>query len=261
VLGVPHQLAAPVVTDPTAEQLLAHDARLRRMLADPECVGELLLVGIGMARCVDLGDPPWAEDGYMDLREIADRIYGRRQLSSGNILGTIHYDRADISPRKRIRGVFFADRRRYSAEVDGDRGFHGVTCGRPMVRREGVCGRNPAHDLRRRLTDPVTGQRRTIAACSQKACRAWFADLLARNAAELKQHPAPQPPANTGGVLQRHLPELNWTKIWARVDETWRPPPEGERFERPRLTLLHGDDDTPVTVPRPALVVHKGGWL
>lgn len=41
------------MTAPTAEQLLAHNDRVRRMLADPECVGELLLVGIGMARCGD----------------------------------------------------------------------------------------------------------------------------------------------------------------------------------------------------------------
>jgi hypothetical protein len=230
------------------------------MLADPECAGELLLVGIGMARCVDLGDPPWTDDGRMDLRAVADRIYGRRRLATGMIIGTVHYDRAETSPRQRIQGVFFADRRRYSAEVDGDPGFHGVTCGRPMLRREGVCGRGAAHYLCRTLIDPATGQRRTVGACTQKLCRAWFDDLLARNAAELKKHPAPEPPANTGGVLQRHLPELNWPKIWSRVDKDWRPPPEGVRFERPKLTLIHGDEDMPVTVPRPTLVVHDGGW-
>lgn len=246
----------------TYAQLRAHEKRIARMLADVECAGELLLVGIGMARCVDLGDPPSTDDGHMDMRTIADHIYGRRHLNTSSILGTVHYDRAETRPRRRIRGVFYADRRRYSPEVDGDRGFHGVTCGRPMLRRDGLCGRGAAHDLRRRLTDPATGQRRTVGACSQKPCRAWFADLLARNAAELKAHPAPDPPANTGGILERHLPELDWWKIWAHVDEHWRPPPEGQRFERPKLTLVMADDDPEVTFrsERPALTVHEGGW-
>ncbi len=248
--------------EPTGAQLRTHEKRITGMLTDVECVGELLLVGIGMARCLDLGDPPWSEDGHMQLPVIAKQIYGAHRLHEP-ILGASHYsDRGDSRPRRRILGVFYADRRRYSAEVDGDRGFHGVTCGRPMQRREGLCGRNAAHDLRRRLTDPATGQRRTVGACSQKTCRAWFTDLLARNAAELKASPAPQPPANTGGVLERHLPEVDWWKIWAHVDKNWSPPPEGERFHRPKLTLVMSDDESAVTVrtERPTLTVHEGGW-
>lgn len=251
------------MTDPTYAQLRAHEKRISGMLADPECVGELLLVGMGMARSVDLGDPPW-EDGSMQMRVIAERIYGVRQLPS-QILGTAHiHDRADHRPKRRVQGVFRADRRRYSAEVDGDRGFGYTTCGRPMLRREGLCARSATNQ--RRLIDPATGQRRTVGSCSQPKCRAWFADLLARNAAELTAHPAPVPPANTGGVLERHLPEIDWWKIWAHVDSNWKPPPEGERFHRPKLTLLVAGedlDDAPRVASRaerPALTVHKGGW-
>lgn len=247
---------------PTCAQLRAHEKRVAGMLADPECVGELLLVGIGMARSVDLGDPPWL-DGSMQMRVIAEQVYGRRQLPD-RILGTAHRtDRGDVRPKRRIRDVFFADRRRYSPDVDGDRGFGFVPCGRPMVRREGLCGRNPSHDLQRRLTDPVTGQRRTVGACSQAACRAWFEDLLARNAAELKANPSPQPPANTGGVLERHLPEIDWWKVWGHVDSNWTPPPEGETFRRPTLTLVvddGGPGELVVAAPRPTLTVHEGGW-
>src|SRR5204863_4325418 len=132
-----------------------------------------------------------------------------------------------------------------------------AVCGRSMLRREGVCGRGASWNQQRRLTDPLTGKRHTVGACSQPKCRAWFADLLARNAAELKTHPAPRPAANTGGVLERHLSEIDWWTVWRHVDPDWTPPPEGERFVRPTLTLVMTDpEDMPVTASaRPALVV------
>lgn len=238
--------------------LRAYDRRLAGMLADFECVGELLLVGMAMARCVDLGDPPW-QDGSMPMKVIADAVYGRWRLPTP-LLGTPHVgDRGSFNPRRRIRDVFFADRRRYSPDVDGDRGWHAVTCGRPMVRREGLCGRRASEQ--RRLTDPATGQQRWVGVCSQANHEAWFADLLTRHAAELKANPAPVPPANTGGVLERHLPEIDWWQVWQHVDPTWTPPPEGRAFERPTLRLLITDEPAePVEGDRPALTVHEGGW-
>jgi hypothetical protein len=249
---------------PSAADLYVHDQRVTRMLADPDCVGELLLVGIGMARCIDLNDPPWNEDGYMPTSTIAKAIYGNRALPS-SIVGTIHLtDRGDRRASRRIRDVFYADRRRYSPDVDGDRHWAHVTCGRPMVRREGLCGRSASSNARR-LTDPATGQRRWVGACSQPACKQWFTDLLDRNRAELAAHPAPVPPANTGGVLERHLPEIDWWKVWRAVDKDWSPPPEGRAFERPTLRLVMDVDrdeveSPPVTAVRPRLVVHEGGW-
>jgi hypothetical protein len=251
------------VTSPTYAQLRAHEKRTAGMLADDDCVGELLLVGMGMARCLDLGDPVWPAGKSMPLKPIAYAIYGRYRLGMDMLLPLHRSAHGDCHPRKRILDVFFQDRRRYSATVDGDRGFHDATFGRPMVRRDGLCGRNPSYSSQRRLTDPATGQRRTVGACSQAACQKWFADLLARNAAELKANPAPQPPANPGGVLERHLPEIDWWKVWRHVDKDWTPPPEGERFERPKLTLVmsDGEDGSPVVATaRPALTVHEGGW-
>jgi hypothetical protein len=124
------------MSGPTYAQLRAHDKRVAGMLADPECVGEILLVGIGMARSLDLGDPPWV-DGYMPMPVIADAIYGRRQLPGG-LLGTVHlHDRGDHRPRYRIKSVFFADRRRYSADVAAEivrvMNEYGATA-RPAVR-------------------------------------------------------------------------------------------------------------------------------
>ena len=246
---------------PTYATLSAYDKRVAGMLADPECVGELLLVGIAMARSVDLHDPDWDETGHMPMKVIAERVYGNRYLPT-TLLGIPDRTLSGaVRPRKRVRSLFFADRRRYSPELDGDRNYHDATCGRPMVRRDGLCGRNASSP--KRLVDPATGVERWVGSCSQPACKAWFADLLERNCAELAAHPAPVPPANTGGVLERHLPEIDWWKVWAAVDPNWSPPPEGRAFERPTLRLLVSDcaDDVPLASNvRPALVLHKGGW-
>jgi len=56
------------------------------MLADPECVGELLLVGLAMARSIDLGDPEFASNGTMPMRVIAEQVYGRHYLPSPMLL-------------------------------------------------------------------------------------------------------------------------------------------------------------------------------
>lgn len=249
------------MTEPTYTALRAHDARVQRMLDDPECMGELLLVGLGMARCLDLGDPPWTDDGHMDMRAIAKAVYGGWRLPP-SMLVPDWSTRGDTKWWRRIRDVFFYDRRRYSASADGDLGPHGgTTCGRPMQRREGLCGRGASSDQKRRLTDPATGRRHTVGACSQPKCRAWFADLLARNAAELAATSVPEPPANTGGILERHLPEIDWWKVWRHVDSRWTPPPEGRAFERPRFTVLVNDDSPePVVRQRPELTALDGGW-
>jgi len=209
----------------------------------------------------DLGDPPLGDDGLMPMQPLVETLYGKRWLPTRMVgVGSLSTS-ADPNPYRRIRDVFRADRRRYSPEADGDRTWADVTCGRPMVRREGLCGR-PASTNARRLTDPLDGQRRWVGACSQPACKRWFADLLDRNGAELAAHPAPVPPANTGGVLERHLPEIDWWKVWRAVDPGWTPPPEGRRFERPTLTLLVDDaaEVKPVVSARPSLRVLEGGW-
>lgn len=230
------------------------------MLADPECVGELLLVGLAMARSVDLGDPGFSDDGNMPMRVIAERVYGNRRLPSVMLLPG--WPRCGADRASRVAALFREDRRRYDPDADQEeRSWHFVTCGRPMIRRDGLCDRNASD--RRRLTDPATGLRWWVGVCSQKACKQWFADLVERNRLELKANPPPVPSANAGGVLERHLPEIDWWKVWQHVDPKWTPPPEGRPFERPRLTLVVGDEGPEATTTlgvRPVLTVHEGGW-
>lgn len=244
----------------TAAALRAHERRVTRMLHDPECVGELLLVGLALARSVDLGDPGFSDNGNIPLGVVSERVYGRKRLPSVMLLPG--WPRSDTNPRRRITAVFREDRRRYDPDADGDRSYHQVTCGRPMIRRDGLCDRNASE--RKRLTDPATGHRQWVGACSQTLCKQWFADLVERNRQELEAHPPPTPPANTGGVLDRHLPEIDWWKVWQAVDPKWTPPPEGRMFEKPTLTLLVADEDEleapPVEPARPSLTVIEGGW-
>ncbi|MCW6003899.1 hypothetical protein K1W54_04785 [Micromonospora sp. CPCC 205371] len=246
-----------MTSEPTYAALRTHNKRIAGMLADPECAGELLLVGLAMARRLDLNDPVWPREQSMPLKPIAYAVYGRYRQPP-NLLVPNWGPRGDSHPRKRLLDVFRHDRRRYQP----DSWRHGIACGRPMLRRDGLCGRHAANELTRTLTDPATGLRHWVGACSQKPCRAWFADLLDRNAAELKASPPPVPPANTGGVLERHLPEIDWWQVWRHVDPNWTPPPEGRPFERPTLRLLIGDEASApvVDTPRPALTVHEGGW-
>jgi hypothetical protein len=241
--------------------LRAYDQRIAGMLADPECVGELLLVGIGIARSLDFGDPPLTDAGAVPMRIVAEQVYGNRWLPGSMLYPDAQTKRADTNPYKRIRDVFHLDRRRY--RPNDDTRWHAVTCGRPMVRRAGLCGRPASHT--QRVTDPATGLRQWLGACSNRPCRDWLTDVMARNAADLAEHPAPQPAANTGGVLERHFPEIDWWTIWRKVDPKWTPPPEGRPFERPTLRLITVDPDgdaeaEPVVTARPALVVHQGGW-
>lgn len=136
-----------------------------------------------------------------------------------------------------------------------------VTCGRPRVRTEGTCGRNASANHTKRLIDPATGERMWVGACTNTACKAWFAAVLERNERELATNPPPRPPANTGGVLERHLPEIDWWAIYRHLDETWTPPPENETWHRPKLQLVLGEPE-PAVMPaeRPALTVLEGGW-
>ncbi|MGA3524188.1 hypothetical protein [Melissospora conviva] len=248
---------------PTIEVMRAHHERITRMLADPECVGELLLIGVALARHIDFNDPPATVEGSAPIKVIAEQVYGRKSVPDMLIgVGTLH-DRGDSRPLRRLLDVFRLDRRRYVPE-DTDR-WGSVTCGRPMVRREGVCGRPASPSHIRQVTDPVSGGRQWLGACSQRACREWLADVCARNGAEGEV--APRPAANAGGVLERHLPEVDWWAVWERLDPLWSPPPEGRPFERPRLRLLSGVAEAggvPVSVPvagvRPSLTVLAGGW-
>lgn len=234
-----------------------HQARIAGMLADPDLVGELLLVGIAFARSIDLDEPSCA-DGTLPTGDIAEAIYGRAwHPPTIAHFGWAHIPRVTDSGRKRLHDVLHSDIRRYRPTDVWSR----VTCGRPMIQRDGLCDRAASHT--EQLTDPATGERNWVGACSNRACRAWLTAVRDANRQRLAEYPPPIPPANAGGVLARHLDEIDWLALWGNLDSAWSPPPEVEALPGRRLRLIVSDEDAVEPADgmgRPALMVLPGGW-
>jgi hypothetical protein len=247
--------------------LTAYERCVKGMLDDPECVGELLLVGLMFARAQHLGDPaPIGPD--LSLKALARPIYGNGAgFNSRDLVmaGDDEYASRRYPARgwRRIVSVITADARRYQPPGYTRRA---MPCGRPGIRGRDKCGRDVVDSTIRPVTDPLTGERDWIGSCSNTGCKAWLAAVLAKNKAEQTEHPPPRPAANTGGVLERHLPDIDWWRLWTALDPNWSPPPEAEPFRSPKLTVVANLDDTdddqePSTAPaRPVLIVLEGGW-
>jgi hypothetical protein len=224
------------------------------MMADPELVGDLLLVGIVLAGALHLGEPtPVGDD--LGTRQLAKAIYGRAHHGTSLAWFCGAVERVDHRGPQRILEVLRTDIRRYRPTDSAN--FQ--SCKRPMVMREGTCDRNATVSVR--LTDPATGERWYVGACSNRPCKAWLDAMRAKNAAELATHPAPVPAANTGGILARHLDEIDWIGLWRALDPTWVIPPEVEAWAPPKLRLVVNDEPEPAPDGgRPALVAIEGGW-
>lgn len=136
-----------------------HLQRVNRMVHDPDCCGDLLLLGIAMARAVDLGNPPIVHN-TLRIDTIATQIYD-----------------AGVNPDA---GGYRVDRRIYRAQ------------------------------------------------------NALWAD---RPRAGASPHAA-----NAGGVLERHLPEINWWRHWRLLDPTWMPPPGLPPNRRGQIRILMNPD-------------------
>lgn len=212
------------------ERMRRHQERIAAMLADPQLYGDLLFIGVLLARNLDLDDPV----GRCTQR-IAQQLYGSARDAW------------------RVDAVLLTDVRRYEPPrpAFGPR----AVCQRPMIRREGLCGSDTTNGAY--LTDPATGEQTWMPACRRH--RDWLHQLVAANEAELAEHPPPRPAANAGGVLARHLPEMDWEKGWRRLRRDWTPPPEGAPYQRPALSVVAGSGDGR-RGDRPALVGLPGGW-
>ncbi len=262
--------------EPTSDTLRSHEKRIAGMLADPECVGDLLLVGLVFARSVDLGDPP------LDtvVRAAAASVYGA--ASHPGMLARFRWEdhpRVHDQGTRRVRDVLASDIRRYAPNL-----ARAHTCQRPVTRRprhdtfatsifaeqsstpapavEQRCGRS-AHTAGEYLfVDAVDGSRTALGACSQARCLAWWQAMRDANQAELAAHPPPEPAANRGGVLERHLDEIDWPKLYQHLDPRWEPPHEAPGWRPPKLQILLTDepDLDAGRATRPALTVVKGGW-
>lgn len=213
--------------------LRAYDACVSGMLADAELSGDLLLVGLFLARAVHLNEPELP----VGTAAIAQALFSK-----------------EYNPAAKVNKVLRGDRRRYTPM-----GYRWGACDAPMVRRQGKCGVQTA--LREAwVTDPANGERTRLHACSRPAHRQWLARVTADNERALTAQPDVHPPANIGGVLSKHLDEIDWWAMWRVLDPKWTPPPEAEPFRKPRLQLLVDDDAEVSVAVRPELGVIEGGW-
>jgi len=225
----------------TYDQLVTCDQCVAAMLDDPTLADDLLLIGLHWARAVHLGTPPLDGIG----KSTARAVYG-----TGGARRVWDIIRTDI--RRYVPDTSMAARcqrpiRRNQAQIKE----HGETCGHP------TCGE--AH--RALFVDPADGTRHSIGCCSTPRCVAWWNGLRARNQAELAAHCPPEPAANHGGILAKHLPELDWERIYSVLDPTWVPPREAEPWRPPTLTVVVDlDHEDSADVPRPVLSVVRGGW-
>jgi len=201
------------------------------MIEDPDLTGDLLLVGIALARDVDRMDPK--PDQRSSLTAVCEPYLG-----------------SDASWQ--VAHLVWKDRRRYAPDYSRT-----VRCGSPMIRRDGECGQRAK--TMRQLVDFDTGEYHPVGACVRHL--PWLRELWTDHVEERANREVPTPPANAGGILERHLPELDWTGLWKRLSKRYSPggaeyvrPPESEPIRRPVLTMHVSpddvDDETPAETPR-----------
>lgn len=203
----------------TYSALREYRKRVKAMLDDPECTGDLFGLGVALLDFAVMGDRD-----ERTWKHYAVRAWG---------------DKAGYTSRYGIREVLRKDIRRYDAIKDAEERDPARRCGAPMIRRQGPCGQSASR--RAMLTDALTGRRQWIAGC--KRHEDWFNTQVRANRAEVSEiAEAVRPPANAGGVLARHIPEIDWQALWLTLDPEWTAPPEAEPevvpvFPRLRLVL------------------------
>lgn len=244
--------------DHTYSALRAHERTTSALMADPDVTGDLLLIGLWLSRAVHLRTPAptsTSGDGWQ-LTDIADDLFPLATQPGGNAFGRL--EASETGPNVwKVVDVVKRDIRRYDVWADQPGGKRGTTpCGGPMIRRE-VCGKR-AHTWSF-STDPETGRRRLLGACSRHMD--WYWQQRRENQAALAGIEVPRPPANAGGCLARHI-NIDWPALWQGLDPEWTAPPEVDSWVRPKLKLLAGKldarPDSGLRAPRPRFAVIDG---
>lgn len=227
-----------MTTEHTYTKLRLYDKTCAGLIADPDAKGDLLLIGLWLARATILRDPPSGE-GRWSFDAISVALWGETY-------------RAIL-----VKDVIRRDSPRYDPFVDNPRGSQ---CGAPMLRAP-FCRRSVMTSGF--ATDPLTGRRVGLSVCGRRDHQAWYSQKRDDNKAALEAagDTVPTPAANAGGVLERHIRGIGWAKLYAAVDSRWKPPAEGSPSRKPTLSVLRNDDFEPVAaMERPSLVVHQGSW-
>jgi hypothetical protein len=250
--------------EPTFAEYRQYQAAVAAMMADHDCTGDLLLVGLWLARARFLRVPEPGE-GRWGLAAIARDLYGPGKPYTITALGVT--ERIASTHIRKVQRVFTDDVPRYDPLKDSEGLWHpfgGYDCASPMIRRDGLCGQPATKEYR--LTDVSTGRIHVLAACRRH--HGWLDAQYRQNRAEVKEigEHLPVPAMNAGGVLARHVPGLNWRQMWTALRPGWTQPAEGTPTGKPKLEVLsfepedQDDLDEAVELARPTLSVIQGGW-
>ncbi|MER7331639.1 MULTISPECIES: hypothetical protein [unclassified Micromonospora] len=245
-----------MTAEPTFAALREYNRVTAALMADPEITGNLLLLGLWLARATILKDPPEGENGW----NAADAARSLFPLSSRPAMGGfgVRHEQTTGPNTWRVSGLLKEDIRRYDFRAEPGYSAQRTPCGAPTPRKL-ACGK--PESIGSLFTDPETGRRHAVGACRQHAN--WYWEQQRANQEACAAVEVPQPPANTGGRLARHI-RLDWQKLWSTLDPDWTPPPEVEAWERPNLRLFVSPDvplaEVPTAVtPRPRFAVISGG--
>lgn len=248
--------------DPSYTALRDYHRCTTSMLADPELTEDLLLIGLWLARAVHLHipDPTNAE---WHLSDIAADLFPLRTKPAMSGFGHAEGQTTGRDVWK-VFDLLKSDIRRYDARADQPRPPWARTpCSGPVVRRA-ECGKPSV--TQGYFTDVNTGRRRLAGGCRKH--EQWFQAAWQENRAAVRDAAEiPRPPANAGGKLARHLPDIDWPVLWRGLDKNWVAPPEVNSWAKPSLRVLVSPDmaadSRPArpdsAFPRPKFALIDGG--
>lgn len=208
------------------------------LLADPQVTGDLLLIGMWLARAAHLHLPaPATGDGHStwQLPDIAADLFPLHITQASTFNGQVEGSATEPDWR-RVFEVLKNDIRRYDAKADQPfPPWARPRCSGPMVRRVD-CGK-PSFTWAY-LTVLETGRKRMVGACRKH--HDWLLNERSANAEAVKAAEVPRPHANVGGLLAPHFPDIDWPALWVGLDPTWTAPPEVLTSARPKLRVVLG---------------------
>lgn len=218
---------------PDAERLAAYDQQVRRMVADPDMRGQVLAVGLALAWV-------YREDG--PFKTTIRRIEGVAKLQ--------HH---------RVKEVIRDDAPRYEPRWNP----YGYECEAQMIRRPGLCGRKTVYQFNSLNWEDGTRTERAFCRRHESFGKRLEAELGRRDLRlRLERGGPPRPPANVGGLLQRHFPGVDWDKLYLWARPGWKPPervPASYSTPVPALQLISGAETPEQVVGEPpALTVLHG---
>lgn len=200
--------------------IMDRDERMSKMLRDPDLTDDALLFALATLEFIKCMQQPRHRRGWKKkqdwMLEVSIMAFGESKKDY------------------RVKRVIREDIPRYEASGAACSG-----CVAPMIRREGLCGKNTYTSWIDR--DPLTGDARWVGYCTRHYGHDKDMEHR-RRLEEWRANGEPSPPPNRGGVLARHI-SADWPHLY--------------EWAAPHMTPLEGGKEA--TQPRPVFELIRGG--